>query len=408
MRWGSRSRDVLIVASDGSRDLAGLFKDAGLNPVPLDDCKAAQVYLAEVERGVMPVPLAAVIEMAPANGDGGPRHGLPSDDLMRDIRALAQGRGVKLVPVTRPPDEADDGRFGGGILRLAKELDVVGWLTSPVSRESVKRLARTLTAPRFGSGLFQFKQPIAKVPGRILGALAFAIPLTAWWLLTHLGSVNPIFLPSPESVVGDLGNLFRASFVDDILASIWRVGAAFCLASALAIPLGILMGSFAPFEAFLNPICAFFRYIPASAFIPLIILWLGIDHAQKVAVIFLGIFFYLLVLIAATVSEVPREFIETAYTLGASRRQVLLRVVSPAALPGILENLRAMVGAAWTYLVVAELIAAQKGIGYRILQAERFLQTGRVIGGILTIGVIGILTDLGFRALIRYRSPWRA
>ncbi len=220
--------------------------------------------------------------------------------------------------------------------------------------------------------------------------------------------INQIFLPSPQDVLYVLADLLtEPRFWSDIGASIFRVMTAFALASAVAIPLGILMGSFGPIEAFVNPFCAFLRYMPASAFIPLIILWLGIGHSQKIAIIFLGVFFYLLVLIAACAAEVRSELIETAYTLGATRRQVLFRVVTPAALPGILESLRAMIGAAWTYLIAAELVAAQVGIGFRIIEAQRFLQTGVVIAGILVIGIIGVLTDLGFRILTRLVSPWK-
>jgi NitT/TauT family transport system permease protein len=407
MGWKRRSREVLIVDGDSNPDLQNLLEEAGLHPVHLQDFAAAREYLDAVVRHERPAPVAALVDIALAPG------GSPSPDppaglrLMEEIKTLKLRPAIKVVPITGS-GWGLDGSLGYEVLRRAGELGIVGWLTKPVSRERARRLARSLEPRRIASSLLQFNQSISSPARRFLGALAFVFPLVLWSALTYRGFVKPIFLPPPSQVIADLGQLlFHEGFSADIAASIYRVLVAFCLASALAAPLGILMGSFAPIEAFISPLCAFFRYIPASAFIPLIILWLGIDHAQKIAVIFMGVFFYLLVLIAATVANVPKEFIETAYTLGASRRQVLLRVVSPAALPGILENLRAMVGAAWTYLIVAELVAAQVGIGYRILKAERFLQTGQVVAGILVIGVIGILTDFGFRALIRLVSPWK-
>lgn len=401
-----RSRDILIVRSQSDSDFESCFERSGLRPVQLRDLTAAHAYLEAVKLREKPAPQAAIVDLAlPISA------GVADDDsaglrVMETIRTLGLRPDVKVVPIMRRGSGQDAAAVYGTLLQ-DRHLAIVGWLVEPAAPDQVTRLANSLAPRRSVTSRLQFKQEIPLRARRILGTLAFVFPIALWWSLTRPGLVNPIFLPAPTTVVADIMHLFNAGFLADILASIWRVIAAFGLASALAIPVGTLMGSFAPIEAFVSPLCAFFRYIPASAFIPLIILWLGIDHLQKIAVIFMGVFFYLLVLIAATVSEVPKAFIEIAYTLGASRWQVLLRVVSPAALPGILENLRAMVGAAWTYLIVAELVAAQAGIGYRILMSERFLQTGQVVAAILIIGVIGVVTDFAFRTLIRYVSPWR-
>ncbi|MEM7048366.1 MAG: ABC transporter permease [Acidobacteriota bacterium] len=241
----------------------------------------------------------------------------------------------------------------------------------------------------------------------LLGAGAFLGALMLWCFLTYGGIVKPLFLPTPTAVVADLVQLFTAEdFAYDILMSVFRVLAGFGLAALLATPLGILMGTFRPLEAIVSPFCAFVRYMPAAAFIPLIILWLGIGHGQKISVIFLGVFFYMLILIAGEADQVKKDLIETAYTLGASRWQILRRVIAPAALPGVLKSLRAMVGAAWTYLIVAELVAAQTGIGFRISEAQRFLRTDRVIAGIVVIGAIGVLTDLLFKVVSAWLTSW--
>jgi NitT/TauT family transport system permease protein len=406
MRFSRRPKHVLIVDDDRTLDLESLFEKAGMRPVRVYDCESALEYLIDRSEKGGPLPLAAVVDMAlpVARTDQTPQP-LAGLGLMEEIKKISPS--TKLVPITGR-GWSMNGNESYDVLERSGEIGMAGWITKPASSEKIERLVRCLRPKPFAKTWFEFKQPVSRQKQLFLGALAFLLPLVLWYALTRFGMINPIFLPSPGKVMADLTRLvIKGEFLFDIGASVFRVMAAFVLAAAVAIPLGILMGSFGPIAAFVNPFCAFVRYMPASAFIPLIILWLGIGHSQKIAVIFLGVFFYLLVLIAACVAEVRTEFIETAYTLGASRRQVLFRVVSPAALPGILESLRAMIGAAWTFLIAAELVAAQVGIGYRIIEAQRFLQTGVVIAGILVIGIIGILTDLGFRILSRLVSPWK-
>lgn len=406
MRFRRRSQEVLIVDDDRTLDLKSLFERSGLRSVHVYDCESAFDYLIAAAAKGRPAPLAAIVDMSlpVARSDSTPEP-LAGLRLMQEIKYICPS--TKLVPITGHRWGMNGSR-DYDVLERSGELGMAGWITKPASPEKVERLVRCLQPRSFAPTTFEFKRRLSRGKRLLLGALAFILPIILWWALTRFGMINPIFLPSPTDVLSDLATLFReGQLFSDIGASIFRVMAAFTLAAVVAIPLGILMGSFGPIEAFVNPFCAFVRYMPASAFIPLIILWLGIGHSQKIAVIFLGVFFYLLVLIAACAAEVRTEFIETAYTLGASRRQILFRVISPAALPGILESLRAMIGAAWTYLIAAELVAAQVGIGYRIIEAQRFLQTGVVIAGILVIGIIGILTDFGFRLLTRLVSPWK-
>ena len=182
----------------------------------------------------------------------------------------------------------------------------------------------------------------------------------------------------------------------------------FLLASVLAVPLGILMGSFKVVEALIEPITGFMRYLPVSAMIPLLILWIGIGIEQKIAVIFLGTFFQQLVLIADVSARVSKDLIDVSYTLGATRRQVVTRVLFPACLPGVMDNLRVTMGWAWTYLVIAELVAANSGLGYMILNAMRGLFTDVIILGIVVIGILGLITDQLFKLLRRWLLPWSA
>jgi NitT/TauT family transport system permease protein len=166
------------------------------------------------------------------------------------------------------------------------------------------------------------------------------------------------------------------------------------------------MGSFRFFQALLEPLIGAVRYMPASAFIPLLIIWLGIGDAQKIGVVFIGVFFPLTLLIADVSAGVPKELINIAYTLGASRWQVFSRVLLPASLPGVVDNLRITMGWAWTYLIVAELVGAESGIGHLILQSQRFLATDRIIASILTIGLLGVVTDGIFRLISARLFPY--
>jgi NitT/TauT family transport system permease protein len=150
----------------------------------------------------------------------------------------------------------------------------------------------------------------------------------------------------------------------------------------------------------------FIRYMPASAFIPLFILWLGIGDIEKVAIIFVGSFFQLVLMVSVVAKNVHKDMLETAYTLGAKRFQVIRKVLLPASLPGIVDTLRIIVGWAWTYIIVAELVASSSGIGYMIISAQRMLRTASIIFGILTIGMLGLITDYGFKWLHKKLFAW--
>ncbi len=242
-----------------------------------------------------------------------------------------------------------------------------------------------------------------------LGFVGFSIVLAAWSLLTYSGFISALFLPPPHRVLlAGVEQLLHLGFATDMFMSTYRVMAGFLAAAVIGVPLGLLMGTFRAVEALIEPLVGFIRYMPASAFIPLFILWLGIGDVEKIAIIFVGSFFQLILMISVVASSVPKEMLETAYTLGAGRAQVIRRVLLPASFPGILDTLRIIVGWAWTYIIVAELVAAESGIGYMIINAQRMLQTGSIIFGILAIGFLGIVTDYLFKWLHHRLFPWAA
>lgn len=258
-----------------------------------------------------------------------------------------------------------------------------------------------------GRSLLTPKAPIPRPLSIGLGLASFVVTLGIWSILSYGGIVQELFLPSPSTVAKALYDMFvHEDFINDVWASFWRILVGFLVAAAVGIPLGIAIGSFRAVQAFFEPIIAAVRYMPASAFIPLLIIWLGIGQSEKMAVIWFGVFFPLTLMIADVSANVPRELVNIAYTLGASRWQVFRRVLLPASWPGVIDNLRIGMGWAWTYLIVAELVAAETGIGHFILQSSRFVATDKIIGGILVIGVLGLLSDAFFRLLYRVLFPY--
>ena len=255
-------------------------------------------------------------------------------------------------------------------------------------------------------------KPLREIsPGRrnALG-LAFFILFFAVWAVATLGGFVPkTFLADPIAMVKSGWVLLtEQGFAKDIGFTVWRVLGGFVLAAVLAVPLGVAMGAYKPVEAFFEPFVSFARYLPASAFIPLLILWAGIGEAQKLSLIFIGSFFQLVLMIALQVGGTRRDLVEAAYTLGASDVGIVRRVLIPAAAPQIAETLRLVLGWAWTYVIVAELIGASNGIGHMITDSQALLATDQIIFGIITIGVIGLVSDLAFKRANRAMFQWSA
>jgi NitT/TauT family transport system permease protein len=235
-----------------------------------------------------------------------------------------------------------------------------------------------------------------------VGIAAFAVVLLAWWLVTTLGLVRPQFLPSPQAVATAwLGLIANAGYLGDIGISIARVWVAFLASAVVAIPLGVLMSSYRGVGAFCEPLVDFVRYLPVPALVPLTLIWLGIGEGSKVALLWIGTFFQLVLLVADDARRVPKEFIETGRTLGANDRALMTDVLLPAMLPNMVDSLRITLGWCWTYLIVAEIVAANSGIGYELWTARRYGKTPEVFAGILTIGVIGLVSDQAIRLLHR-------
>ncbi len=240
-----------------------------------------------------------------------------------------------------------------------------------------------------------------------LGVSFFVVFVGVWSLATFGGFVSKTFLADPLTMVQSGYTLLtQMGFIGDIGMTVWRVLGGFIIAAALALPLGVLMGAYKPVEAFFEPFISFARYLPASAFIPLLILWAGIGEAQKLAVIFIGSFFNLVLMIAVSVGNTRRDLVEAAYTLGAADRGVVIRVLLPSSAPEIAETLRMVLGWAWTYVIVAELIGASSGIGHMITDSQALLATDQIIFGIIVIGLIGLASDLLFKAVNRRLFPW--
>jgi len=262
-------------------------------------------------------------------------------------------------------------------------------------------------APRKLEDFLSPREPIPKSLYLILALSSFAFFLILWSILTYGRFVDPLFLPSPGRVFQAGMDLFlELEFTTDILNSVYRVMMGFIIAAIIGVPIGLIMGTFKVAEALSEPVVGFIRYMPASAFIPLFILWLGIGDIEKIAIIFVGSFFQLVLMVAVVAKNVHKDMLETAYTLGAKRFQVIWKVLLPASLPGIVDTLRIIVGWAWTYIIVAELVASASGIGYMIISSQRMLRTGNIIFGILTIGMLGLLTDFFSKWLYNRLFPW--
>jgi NitT/TauT family transport system permease protein len=240
-----------------------------------------------------------------------------------------------------------------------------------------------------------------------LGVAFFVLFVAAWALATFGGYVSPTFLADPATMLREGWTLLaQHGFIKDIGVTIWRVGGGFLLAAGIGVPLGMAMGAYKPIEAFFEPFISFSRYLPASAFIPLLILWAGTGEAQKLLVIFVGSFFQIVLMVAMVIGSTRRDLVEAAYTLGSSDREIVSRVLLPSGAPQIAEILRLVLGWAWTYVIVAELIGASSGIGHMIMDSQALLNTGQIIFGIIVIGVIGLISDFAFKALNRRLFAW--
>ncbi len=256
--------------------------------------------------------------------------------------------------------------------------------------------------------IIAIRKPIGKWTYVALSIFGFLIPLLAWELTVMSGVVSHLFLPSPFRVWESLVHWQKSTLWEDIYVSVKQVVLGFVYASLIGVPVGMAIGLYKPIEGLLQAINDFFRYMPASAFIPLVLLWIGIGDAAKVSIIFIGVFFQIIVLTADAIRNIPQEILDAMFTMGASQSEVITLGVVRAAAPDVVNILRVNMGWAWTYLVVAELVAANRGLGFAIMQAQKFMDTPRIFAGIFVIGLLGVSFDLIFRGLSKIMFPWKS
>jgi len=241
----------------------------------------------------------------------------------------------------------------------------------------------------------------------LLVGLALIVPLLLWMVISSLKLVPPMFLPTPATVIDAGIKMFaEENLIVDVLASSARVLAGFLVAAIIGVPMGLAMGTFYSLDSLFAPIVGTVRYMPVTAFVPLIVIWLGLEEPSKILIIMLGVVLYNAIMVADAVKFIPNEMINVAYTLGATRRDVVFKVIIPAAFPSVLDTLRVNISGAWNFLVIAELVASQNGLGFKIIQAQRFLQTEKVLFCIALIGVIGLAIDYGLKSISQRLTPW--
>lgn len=271
----------------------------------------------------------------------------------------------------------------------------------------LERPSTTVESPRRKQRWLEFKKPIPRSATISLGVTIWVLFFGLWEIAVAREWVNALFMPAPHKVlVGLYALLVHDAFLVDIGVSVYRIAASFSVACLVAIPLGILMGSFRRVEAFVNPLVSAWRYLPAPAFIPLLLMWFGTGDLQKLTLLFIGVFWFLITLIMDHVKAVRVELIETSMTLGGSRWQILRTVVVPASMPSIVIAMRQMLAVSWTYLVIAEIVAATSGIGAVMMRAKRFLHVDKIMACIIVIGLLGLLFDYLFRHAHRLLFPY--
>jgi NitT/TauT family transport system permease protein len=257
------------------------------------------------------------------------------------------------------------------------------------------------------SVFWSIRQGFPKWLSLLLITLSLAVPLFVWTIVSSLQLVPPMFLPTPMAVIrAGIQMSVENNLWVDILASCGRVLAGFYLAAVIGVPVGLAIGTFHSMDRIFSPLVGMVRYMPITGFIPLIIIWLGLGEAAKVAIVTVGVLLYNIIMVADAVKFIPNETIDVAYTLGANRWDVVCKVIIPATFPSVLDTLRVNISGAWNFVVIAELLAAQNGLGFKIIQAQRFLETEKVLFCIALIGSIGLLIDYGLRWISHTLTPW--
>lgn len=268
-------------------------------------------------------------------------------------------------------------------------------------------VAGTGTRGRRQGALLRLRGDIPPSLSIALGALGVVLLLGGWTVVSAAMGSNDFLLPTPAATwaagrelweSGDLATYFAASTQ--------RIAIGYSISMAIGVVVGVLVGSFRSVEAFLEPQMGLLRYIPASALTPLFLLWLGIDEAPKIMLIVVGTVFFNILMVADVARGVPKELVNSAYTLGAGRLRVLRRVILPHSYPGIIDVARVNLAAAWLMLVVAELVAAKAGLAVGVIKAQRFRNVDTMFALLIVFGIIGMASDLALRTLRRRTAPW--
>jgi len=257
------------------------------------------------------------------------------------------------------------------------------------------------------SKLFEIRREISPRMRLVLAFVSWGLVVVAWFALTHWEILPPFSLPRPVGVIQAIGRLWSEyNLLGNVLQSWWRIAQAFLWCALIAIPLGLLMASFRWLHDLINPVAAPMRAMPITAFLPAFIALLGMDEAMKVAFLWFGMFFYLLAVVVEEVNRVDNALLETAYTLGAKRRHALW-LMFRSSFPAIFGSFRILYDIGWTYVILAEMVNARKGVGYMVEAARKVLDFERVYAGIIAIGFAAFLFRWLLTFLERVLFPWR-
>jgi NitT/TauT family transport system permease protein len=252
---------------------------------------------------------------------------------------------------------------------------------------------------RFFKGWFDYQSPLAFAAKVTLMLVGLTMFLLAWQFAPRAEKFTNL-LPTATQVFSTTVGLFsEKDFALDVLASLQRIGISFLIAAAIALPLGIAMGAFPAVEGLLNPLVSPLRYLPAPSFIPLLLALLGTGNEQKIALLVIGVVWFLIILLMDDTKRVPKDLVEVSLTLGAGHLQAIHSVIIPAALPFFLDTMRQMLAVSWTYLVIAEIVASTDGIGAVMMRARRVVRMDVILSCILMIGVLGFISDAFIRFL---------
>ena len=255
--------------------------------------------------------------------------------------------------------------------------------------------------------LLEIRREVSRKTRTLLAIGSWSLVVLAWFLLTQSGVLPPFSVPKPAGVVAAFVRLWTEyDLLGNVFMSWWRIGQAFLWSAAIAIPLGLLMGSFRWLHHIVNPIAAPMRSMPITAFVPAFIGLFGMEEGMKVTFLFFGMFFYLLALVVEEADRVDQALLETAMTLGARKPQ-LLWLMFRASFPAIFGSFRILYDIGWTYVILAEMVNARKGVGYMVEAARKVLDFDRVYAGIIAIGFAAFLFRWLLTVLERRLFPWR-